>query len=127
MNQSKGPSQMQSLSTASSLSRWQAPVWSVDDGPGGRVDDRQVQRMTEATLPPPPTSRNGCSVLGQLLSLLLSGSCCVLQVIILLARSLLNLDARSDHLLYMILELISLLLIRTSSSRSFAFICLYSV
>lgn len=50
-----------------------------------------------------------------------------LHAFVHLVLSPLCLLAKNNHLLYMILELISLLLIRTSSSLSLAFICLYSL
>lgn len=116
---------MQSLSAASCLLRWPTPFWAR-----GLEKERataSAESEGKSSFPPSrlwewPFSSLGAPQLSPARLLLHP-----LHAFVHLVLPPLCLLAKNNLLLYMILELISLLLIRTSSSLSLALICLYSL
>lgn len=92
--------------------------------PGETVGNSKCRELQKSAFPPSPTSGNDPSVPRELLSQAPAASTSCICPFGALSSLFIG---KNNLLLYMILELISLLLIRTSSSLSLALTCLYSL
>lgn len=95
--------------------------------PGEKVGNSKCREWQKSIFPPSPTSGNAPSVPRELLSSPSQSPAASTSYICPFGALSSLFIGKNNLLLYMILELISLLLIRTSSSLSLALTCLYSL
>lgn len=99
----------------------------LDIRSGETVGNSKCREWQQSTFPPSPTSGNDPSVPRELLSSPSQAPAASTSCICPFGALSSLFIGKNNLLLYMILELISLLLIRTSSSLSLALTCLYSL